>query len=201
MKRLPAVRGTSAAIVGALMLSAGGGYALASGSAGSSGTITACVHNRTHVLFMGRCRRGQAKLRWNKQGPQGPPGPIGATGLTGPSNGYTSAEPGAFFLGASNKTVDSVTVPAGAYVAFARVIPLQTSSAQNVHCDLIAPNGGQVDSDSVNLAAHTTATIVLQAAINTTTGGKVTVECHEVASSGVTVDGARIAAIKLGSVS
>jgi hypothetical protein len=78
---------------------------------------------------------------------------------------------------------------------------LQISSAQNVHCALIATDGSQTDAQAVALAAHTTAPIVLQGPISTTAGGKVTVQCHAVSGTGVTVEGVRLAAIKLGSVS
>jgi hypothetical protein len=97
--------------------------------------------------------------------------------------------------------VDSVSVPAGGYLAFARVSPMSNSSAQTIHCQLLAPDGGQVDSDSVSLAAHTTAPIVLEGATNTSTSGKITVQCSESAGTGVTVEGPHLAAIKLGSVS
>jgi hypothetical protein len=97
--------------------------------------------------------------------------------------------------------VDSVTVPAGGYLAFARVSPTSNSGAQSVHCELIVPDGAQVDSDSVSLAAHTSAPIVLEGAINISSGGKITVQCSESAGTGVTVEGPHLAAIKLGSVS
>jgi hypothetical protein len=85
MRRLLAARSTPAAVVGILvLLIAGGGYAIASGS--GSGKISACVHKRTHALYAGRCKKGDKKLTWNKVGPIGPKGntgPQGAQGLTG----------------------------------------------------------------------------------------------------------------------
>lgn len=80
MKRLPYRRGTPAVIAAILMLLvAGGGYAIASGG----GTIMACVHKGTHVLYTGKCKKGDKKLSWNKVGPKGPRGATGATGPAG----------------------------------------------------------------------------------------------------------------------
>jgi hypothetical protein len=60
MKRLLHARGTLAAMVGILVvLAAGGGYALASGA----GTIKACVHNRSHTLYVGKCHKGDSHLQ------------------------------------------------------------------------------------------------------------------------------------------
>jgi hypothetical protein len=64
-----------AGALGALAL-AGGGYAMASGG----GTISACVHKHTGVLYVGHCAH---PLTWNHAGPQGPHGPMGATGQQG----------------------------------------------------------------------------------------------------------------------
>lgn len=81
MKRLLTDHRTFAAIVCVLMLlAAGGGYALASGS----GTITACVHKGSHVLYTGKCHKGDHKLIWNTTGPRGPQGPQGLQGPQGP---------------------------------------------------------------------------------------------------------------------
>lgn len=82
LSRLLTGRGTPAVAVGSLILLAGGGYAIASGG---STKITACVHARSHTLYVGRCHSGDRKLVWNKTGPQGVPGPPGPA--TGPAGG------------------------------------------------------------------------------------------------------------------
>lgn len=81
MKRLLRSRGTSAAIVGVLgVLVGGGGFAFAS----AGGTINACSQKHTHVLYTGKCKRGDGKLKWNATGPRGPQGAQGAQGAKGP---------------------------------------------------------------------------------------------------------------------
>jgi hypothetical protein len=65
---------------------AGGGYAIAS----DGGTIQACALKRTHVLYTGKCKKGDKKLSWSKVGPRGATGPTGASGAVGP-RGVTGA--------------------------------------------------------------------------------------------------------------
>jgi hypothetical protein len=84
MKRLLHGRATPAVIAAIVtLLVAGGGYAIA----GGRGTIEACVHKGTHVLYTGKCKKGDKKLSWSKFGPRGPKGatgPAGSAGATGP---------------------------------------------------------------------------------------------------------------------
>jgi hypothetical protein len=102
-------RALVAAIVGVVvLLAAGGGYALASGS---SKKITACVHKHGRGLYTGKCARHDKKLTWNTTGPAGPAGAAGKTGATGatgpqgpgattfPFNGAGTAAPTATSLG------------------------------------------------------------------------------------------------------
>jgi hypothetical protein len=82
MKHLPRVAQLAlAALAGALL--AGAGYAVA-----SSGPkpIRGCIENKTRLLHVtnGRCKRGQSRIDWNRQGPQGPRGAQGAQGPQGP---------------------------------------------------------------------------------------------------------------------
>jgi hypothetical protein len=81
MKRLLASRGTTAVLVAvAMLLVAGGTYALASGG----GTITVCVKKHGGALYKAKkCKKGDKKLSWNKQGPQGKTGATGAPGANG----------------------------------------------------------------------------------------------------------------------
>jgi hypothetical protein len=109
MRGLVTSRAISAAIVGVVvLLAAGGGYALASGS---SKKITACVHKHGRGLYTGKCARHDKKLTWNTTGPAGPVGAAGKTGATGatgpqgpgattfPFNGAGTAAPTATSLG------------------------------------------------------------------------------------------------------
>jgi hypothetical protein len=81
-----------AALTGALL--AGGGYALASGSAT---TIHGCVDRKNHqLLIQKRCGKGQSRLVWNQQGPQGKQGATGTQGpqgVQGPTGGSGSQGP------------------------------------------------------------------------------------------------------------
>jgi hypothetical protein len=87
MRRLVASRATSAVAVGLLVLAiAGGGFAIAS----DGGTIRACAHKGTHVLYTGKCKKGDKKLSWSQVGPRGATGQSGASGAAGP-RGATGA--------------------------------------------------------------------------------------------------------------
>jgi hypothetical protein len=87
MRRLVASRATSAVAVGLLVLAiAGGGFAIAS----DGGTIRACAHKGTHVLYTGKCKKGDKKLSWSQVGPRGATGQSGASGAVGP-RGVTGA--------------------------------------------------------------------------------------------------------------
>ncbi len=126
MRRLLSVRGTSAAAVGTLLvLSAGGGYALASAS---SQTIHACVHRHGGGVYIAkRCARHDRKINWNRVGPTGARGATGATGATGPQgpgatsliyNATGSASPGRTTIGTVGPwTVTGVCTQAGATTA------------------------------------------------------------------------------------
>jgi hypothetical protein len=109
MRGLVTSRAISAAIVGVVvLLAAGGGYAIASGS---SKKITACVHKHGGGLYTGKCAKHDKKLTWNTTGPAGPAGAAGKTGATGatgpqgprattfPFNGAGTAAPTATSLG------------------------------------------------------------------------------------------------------
>jgi Collagen triple helix repeat (20 copies) len=88
MPHLFSSRVTTAAAASVLaLLVAGGGYAIASSGGGS---ISACSSARNHVLYTGKCKKGDAKLTWNRVGPQGVAGPKGQTGSQGPQ-GNTGA--------------------------------------------------------------------------------------------------------------
>lgn len=106
MRSLLATPVSAAAVVGIVAtLAAGGGYALAS----RGGTISGCVSKHGHVLYVGKCKKGDSKLVWNRTGPQGDPGapgPKGDTGAPGPKGDTGSA-------GQNGQSVASSTVLAG----------------------------------------------------------------------------------------
>ena len=97
----------------ALFVALGGtGYAAASHA--HSNTINACASKKTGQLSIrhgARCKRGQTRLSWAKQGPKGPAGTsaiqafgaVGATGIVNPSSGISIQHtgPGIFVVTAT----------------------------------------------------------------------------------------------------
>lgn len=89
----------------ALFIALGGtGYAAASHT--HSNTINACANKKTGQLSIrhgSRCKRGQIKVSWGKQGPTGPAGTsaiqafgsVGATGIVNPNAGISIQHTGA----------------------------------------------------------------------------------------------------------
>ncbi len=173
--------------------------ALASSPPASAQTIYACVNKRTGAARLyytrePRCKRGQARLSWNTQGPagrNGANGKNGATGKTGPTGkngtngtngnngavaGYSASEP-AFteFTGKKEVTILAKTVPAGSYVVSAKTV-LSSSATLGIRaagvCELL--NGGAVVDTSgwdAGLVQESTkyigeATLSLQAAVS-----------------------------------
>jgi hypothetical protein len=155
MRRLVASRAASAVAVGLLVLAiAGGGYAIAS----DGGTVRACAHKRTHVLYTGKCKKGDKQLSWSQVGPRGTTGPSGATGAMGPSgatgatgatgttgatgaagtmgpvgpseafNATAASGPGDIGLSPTFTTVLSFTLPPGSYVLNAEVVAANQST-------------------------------------------------------------------------
>lgn len=52
----------------------------------SASTISACVHNKSGVLYAAKqCRPRDPRLTWGVTGPPGPAGPAGAQGAQGPA--------------------------------------------------------------------------------------------------------------------
>ena len=91
-----------------LAIGAGGGYAFA---ASPSKTITVCANKKTGLLYLKdgrRCKRGQIKLSWNKQGPQGIQGPQGPPGTPAASASAVVAGPGTV-IGGQGLTVQHVS--------------------------------------------------------------------------------------------
>jgi hypothetical protein len=97
----------------ALFVALGGtGYAATSRS---HANINACANKKTGQLSIrhgARCKRGQVKLSWAKQGPKGPAGTsaiqafgaVGATGIVNPNGGISIQHtgPGVFVVTATS---------------------------------------------------------------------------------------------------
>jgi hypothetical protein len=98
----------------ALFVALGGtGYAATSHS--HSNTVNACANKKTGELSVrhgARCKRGQVKLSWAKQGPKGPAGTsaiqafgaVGASGIVIPNGGITvqHSGPGVYVVTATS---------------------------------------------------------------------------------------------------
>jgi hypothetical protein len=209
MKRLLTARGTPAAVVAALMLLAGGGgYAIAS----SSNTFNACVSKKSHVLYTGKCKKGDKKVSWNEQGPQGIQGVQGKQGIegiqgpAGPTAGlsaYNNTSSLDVGTAESYTTLVSLTLPAGSYILIGKTTIENTSGA--VTTCYIVPPGGTAPSGAIDLAfatqsADTSDTEESLVAPLTTSGGTATLQCVSTVS-GTTAHFPHLAAIQVGSVS
>jgi hypothetical protein len=98
----------------ALFVALGGtGYAATNHS--HANTVNACANKKTGQLSVrhgARCKRGQVKLSWAKQGPKGPAGTsaiqafgaVGATGIVNPNGGISIQHtgPGVFVVTATS---------------------------------------------------------------------------------------------------
>ncbi len=162
MRKLLAARGTSAGLVGVVMLLvAGGGYALASGG----NSITLCVSKDGGGVYKAKkCQKGDSKLTFSKRGPAGPkgargsqgpqgtqgtpgtqgvpgtPGTPGAPGAPGPSNAYSDLGTTTALTGTGDTTLATVNLPAGRYILNASgTMSDATDASETVRCDLLVP--------------------------------------------------------------
>lgn len=201
------------------MAIAGGGYAMA----GAAGTISACANKRTHVLYTGRCKRGDRKLSWNQhglQGPQGPQGPQGATGDPGAkgdpgpqgtpgTNGTNGQGPGYAVFNNNGvevsdyayHTVATLTIPvAGPYALTAKVNPTSgAAAAHSVACELDASSDSDSSGAEVPPTGWPGATIALQLVHQFTAGGTAVLRCDAVGAD-AQFGNAKITAIQLTSL-
>ncbi len=77
------------AFMAGVALAGGGAYAVTS----SSPTVSACVDNKTKVMYYSKnakCPVGRSLVNWNVTGPQGAPGAAGADGITKDNSGNLS---------------------------------------------------------------------------------------------------------------
>ncbi len=77
------------AFVAGVAVAGGGAYAVTS----TTPKISACVDNRTKVMYLTektRCPAGRTLVSWNISGPQGPAGPAGEDGITSDNSGNLS---------------------------------------------------------------------------------------------------------------
>jgi hypothetical protein len=134
------------------------------------------------------------------QGAVGAQGPSGASGPAGPSEALQK-----FFLNVAIPMGDLVSVaetplPAGAYVATARLGPA-ASSATTVTCQLglLAAGGGKADTSSATLSAGGSATLVLTVAHTLSRDGTARLSCGSSTAAASSLQ-VRIVAVRVGSV-
>jgi len=146
-------------------------------------------------------------------GPAGPVGPKGAkgdkgdTGETGPqgpvgpSAGYGASNTAATDLAQGTTTVVTVSVPAGNYVAHANVDLLnKDTAATTASCRLEDGTGTVLDAVSQTTAAGAEATIPLDGVVTLAAAGSLRVRCTETTGQNLHLNGARITAVKVGSL-
>jgi hypothetical protein len=79
----------SLTVAGAALVAALGGAAAIATAADEDGTVQACRNLRHGLvriaLDSSSCKRNEAAISWNRQGPQGPAGPPGPQGSAGPA--------------------------------------------------------------------------------------------------------------------
>jgi hypothetical protein len=94
MRAIRITPATGIAQLALVLAISGGAYAA---GAGTSNTISACVHKHSGTLYVaGKCARHDKRLKWGVTGPAGAQGRQGATGSTGtqgPAGPFTATLP------------------------------------------------------------------------------------------------------------
>jgi hypothetical protein len=141
--------------------------ALAVASSAGASTLYACVNKRTGAArlfaYKPQCKRGQARLSWNTQGPAGRNGANGKNGATGKNgsngkngtngtngtsgtngavNGYSASGPESVaFTGGKEATILTKSLPAGNYIVTAKTVLSATATTTGIRavaaCELL----------------------------------------------------------------
>ena len=143
MRRLLTGKAMPAIVTGIVTLSmAGGGYALAAGTGGTS--IKACVKQGSHTLYKGPCAPNDKKIRLSKTGltgPAGAPGPAGPAGAAGaPGAPGAPGATGVVTFGSFNGAVGTIPVNSG-FVFAGPTTTLTTTASQSIMASSEAPLG------------------------------------------------------------
>ena len=158
-------RRTVVAFVAGAAIAGGGAYAVTS----TAPKISACVDNRTKVMYLTektRCPVGRTLVSWNISGPTGPEGPAGQDGITKDNSGNLSI-----------KDIAKKVLPT--------VVSISVS----------APTGNGTGSGSVIQSDSTKSFIVTNNHVidDAVAGGKVTVEFQDGTELTATIRGRDIA--------
>lgn len=170
----------------------------------SDGVISACTDNKGALKVIDveagqTCNGNQQLLAWSRQGPVGPAGPQGPEGPRGPSDGYFAKADVLLATDGTETTVSTLDLPAGRYLAFARV---EILPGDQVGCEL----RGGVDYDNTILYEPATAvplvsesaTLMIPATLVRQDTLKVT--CTPYSGDGTVRVWARISAIQVGNL-
>jgi hypothetical protein len=213
MKYIVASRGLPLVLVALIVaLAAGGGYALASGS---SKTITLCVKKHGGAVYKAKkCKKGDSKLSFNKQGPRGATGATGTTGATGatgpagPSASYSATEsPGS--VPSDGTSAAALSLPAGHYTVSASAILSNTSTTTpaDVVCE-VTEGTTAITEGAASLEAETSAstgsayveTVASTGSVNLTAPGSLALSCESAIGATAGVYNGSLTATSVGSL-
>ena len=153
----------------AALLAAGaaiGGAGLAVGAA-TSDPVTACAvkagrdKGAVRLVASGsRCRKGERRVSWNKQGVPGLPGAQGAAGPTGPTGapGFSRGRNQGLFRGSSGMGLEA----GGWYVSATVSLRNSTDAPVDITCRLIIGDMNPADIKTVTVAPRSRAVLPLQ---------------------------------------
>jgi hypothetical protein len=140
-------------------------------------------------------------------GDQGPTGPTGATGATGPTGppgpsvtGYSAnGTPGALSTGPN--VYATINVPAGSYIVHGNANVANPGSATVIQCSLETTDGTGMDTVEASVGSTTgETTLPLDGAVTLNAAGGFRISCNEGGGQNLRLDGARLTAIRLGSL-
>jgi hypothetical protein len=196
-----------------LMLAGLSGAVVASGltlgvqalATGTSATYYACL--KAGILSKvgtttPTCGKGSKVISWNSQGPAGPKGQKGSTGPSGQGPSYYAVAPAAGYPAdphygqddANYSDVDSVSVPAGDYLASANV-DLPEVDGVYVSCFL---EGGSSKGDLLSIQLNFNVVLPVSAEIAMPTSGSISVECDS--ASGWATNETKITALAVSAI-
>jgi hypothetical protein len=189
----------------ALFVALGGGALAATSLVGSNGQIHGCVSKNGQLTVVKpgkKCKKGQTKIAWNQKGPKGDNGNAGATG---PSDAFQAFPTTNVSIASTTEPGTSVVtlqkLPAGSYALFGYTNLDFGSGPGPVHvrCYIDYDHSGaagdaelQQAGDKSGLGAETTMTL--------TTARAVDFACSKSTAAEVSTAGARLIAIKVGTV-
>jgi hypothetical protein len=158
----------------------------------------------TFKVLNGSLIRADFKAGQIPAGPPGPAGPAGAAGAAGPagpagpSDAFSKFANGPIVIPGAPATLTSLSVPAGKYVAIAKLYTSIAAGAGVVTCTLEA--GPDTDKSQTYVTATAPFAIALNVVHEFTNGGSIDVKCSTSAGA-PTANFIKVTAIKVGNLS